>query len=145
MFTGTLSRGRFAKGALIRIALLVAITAGFPFILRAIFQATACARVGGACGAVALVASFYLKPLIYLAFVFSFVGITMRRLRDLALPAAMVIILVVLMLGDLMFGITFGAPWSLGFVLGGSVQWPRYLFASLLCIAFLCLVPSVED
>lgn len=142
MFAGELSRGAYARAAAIRIVAFVALTVALPLALNAILSATDCARNTGACGAIALVVYFFLKPIIYLLFVLSFIRITVRRFRDLRLPAAIAIILPLLMLGDVMFGITMGAHWGVGFVLGAGPQWPRYLFAALVCIAFLCLVPA---
>jgi uncharacterized membrane protein YhaH (DUF805 family) len=144
MFAGTLSRGAYARAAAIRIAAFIAMTAAFPFLLMAILKVSGCAGIGGACGALGLVVAIYFKPVIYLAFVVSFVGITVRRVRDLSLPVALAAILPILMLGDAMFGVAMGAPWSVGFALGASGQWPRFLFASLLCIAFLCLLPATD-
>lgn len=145
MLAGVLSRGAYARAAAIRIGAFVAVTAIFPFLLSAIAFASNCANVGGACGALGVVVSLFAKPVIYFLFVLSFINITVRRLRDLRLPAVLAIILPVLMLGDTMFGITMGAPWGLGFALGSGTQGPRFLFEAIVCIGFLSLVPGADQ
>jgi len=145
MFAGQMSRGRYTRAVLIRLGLFIAATAAFPFLLYGIAILSNCRSVGGACGAVGLVVSLYGKPPIYLVFVASFIGITIKRLRDLRLPVALAAIVPLLMLADFSFGVTIGAPWSLGFVLGAMGGWPRYLFMALVGAALLCIVPSPTD
>jgi hypothetical protein len=82
------------------------------------------------------------KPPIYLIFIASFISITARRLRDLRLPVALVGAVPIMMLANFSFGITFGAPWSLSFTMGTGGEWPRYLFMALICVAFLCVMPT---
>lgn len=142
MFAGRLAPGPYTRAALIRIGLFVGATVAFPFVLYGIAQLSNCRSVGGACGAVGLVVAMFGKPPIYLIFIASFVGITVRRLRDMGLPVAFAVVVPVLMLADFSFGVTMGAPWSLGFVLGAMGGWPRDLTAALICIAFLCVMPS---
>ena len=145
MFAGQMSRDRYTRAVLVRLGLFVAATAAFPFLLYGIATLSNCRSVGGACGAVGLVVSLYGKPPIYLLFVASFIGITIKRLRDLRLPVALAAIVPLLMLADFSFGVTIGAPWSLGFVLGAMGGWPRYLFMALVGVALLCIVPTPAD
>ncbi|MEZ5907320.1 MAG: DUF805 domain-containing protein [Hyphomicrobiaceae bacterium] len=145
-FRGVLSRRDYAIAALIRIAVFLAVTFAFPFLLKTFVYSTNCRGVGGACGALALVVAIYLKPIIYLVFVYSWLGITVRRLRDAGLPVALVGVLVVLFWADAAFAVVFGSPWTVGFVLGIlKLALPKYLIAALICIVFLCLVDSDED
>lgn len=143
MFSRPMSRGAYARAAGIRIGLFAAVTFAYPFALYAIVKSTHCGN--DTCGAVSLVVSMFAKPTIYLLFVLSFIGITIRRVRDIGIPVVLAAIVPALMLGDLMFGFTFGAPWSLGFVLGGMAQAPRNLFMALVCIGFLCLARSQDE
>lgn len=145
MFAGQMARGPYARAALVRIGLFSAATIAFPFVLYGIGQASNCHSIAGACGAVGLVVSIGIKPLIYLVFIASFVGISIKRLRDLQLPLALIAVLPIMMLADFSFGVILGAPWSLGFVLGAIGGWPRDLFAALVCIAFLCVTPSAPE
>jgi uncharacterized membrane protein YhaH (DUF805 family) len=146
MFAGRMSRGAYARAAAIRVGLFVAATLAFPFVLYAIIKGSGCAGIGGACGAVALVASFYIKPPLYLLLVLSFVGITVRRVRDIGLPVALAAAVPILMLGDVIFGMTYGAHWSLAFTFGAITrQIPRDLIMALMCIGFLCVARSKEE
>jgi|HubBroStandDraft_6_1064221.scaffolds.fasta_scaffold511119_1 uncharacterized membrane protein YhaH (DUF805 family) len=146
MFAGRMSRGAYARAAAIRIGLFVAATVAFPFVLYAIIKSSNCAGIGGACGALALVVSFYIKPPLYILLVLSFVGITVRRVRDIGLPVALAAAVPVLMLGDVIFGMTFGAHWSLAFTFGAiTQQFPRDLIMALACIGFLCVARSQDE
>jgi uncharacterized membrane protein YhaH (DUF805 family) len=146
MFAGRLSRGRYARATAVRIGLFVAATLAFPFLLYAIIKSSNCGGIGGACGALGLVVSVYLKPPFYLLLVLSFIGITIRRVRDVGLPVALAAVVPVLMLGDVMFGMTFGGPWSLAFSFGVITQkLPSYLIMALMCIGFLCVAPSSDE
>jgi uncharacterized membrane protein YhaH (DUF805 family) len=140
MFSGKLSRGAYARGAAIRIGLFVAVTLAYPFVLMTIVKGSHCGN--DTCGALSLVISLVAKPAIHLVFILSFIGITMRRVRDIGLPVALAAIVPVLMLGDLTAATAFGAPWSVGFVLGGMAQAPRHLLMALVCIGFLCFARS---
>ena len=100
LFGGRLKRRAYLAHAAIRVALFAATVVGFPYILFAVGKLTGCASVGGACGAVALVASTALKPIFFVAFVFSLIGICMRRTRDAGLPAALGLIVPGLVLAD---------------------------------------------
>jgi uncharacterized membrane protein YhaH (DUF805 family) len=142
MFSGTLARGAYARAAAIRIGAFFALSAAFPLLLDVIVSATYCASVGGACGALGILVWFYTKPLIYLFFALSFVRITVMRLRDIGLPVALAAAVPLLILGDGLFGMTFGAPWGLSFMLGSAQEVPRNLTMALACVGFLCLMRS---
>ncbi len=74
---------RYSVGIVIRILLLIGVTAGFPFFVY--YVATTAGRgVSGAGGALALVMGLYLKPLIYLLFALSLVRPAARRAGTLA-------------------------------------------------------------
>lgn len=142
-FRGFLGRKRFARAAAIRVGLFAACLFGFPFILWAVGQLTNCRSVGGACGAVALMTSAAVKPLVSIVFVFSFVGIALRRARDAGLPAWIGLFIPLLLVADAGFLIFFGAHWSFAFsagVLRGAA--PLYVAVALICIAALSLLPS---
>src|ERR1044072_9116663 len=109
LFGGRLRRLAYLTRAAIRVALFAATVVGFPYILFAIGKLTNCASPGGACGAVALVASTALKPIFFIAFVLSLVGISMRRTRDAGLPAAVGLIIPGLVTADYQFGLFGGA------------------------------------
>ena len=85
-FAGTMGRKWFLWASGLRIGLFLASVVGFPFFLMALFAITGCGRVGGACSAVGVIGAAAFKPLAFAIFVFSFVGISMRRARDAGVP-----------------------------------------------------------
>jgi hypothetical protein len=142
MFAGHLADGPYTRAILTRVGLFVGATIALPFVLYGIAEISDCASIAGACGAVGLGVSMFGKPPIYLLFIASFIGITVRRLRDLGLPVSLAAIVPVMMLADFSFAVSFGAPWSMAFTIGAIGGWPRHLFMALVCVAFLCLVPA---
>lgn len=85
-FDGFIDRRTFLRAAALRLGLFIASVLVFPFLLMGLASISACARVGGACGAVGLLGSMAFKPLAFVLLVFSFVGISMRRTRDVGMP-----------------------------------------------------------
>ena len=146
-FQGRLTRWRFLTGAAIRIVLFAATIIGFPFILWAIGKATNCASVGGACGAVALTASMALKPVFFFIFVFSLIGISLRRARDTGLPASLGLIVPLLALGDISIGSLAGAHWSHAFAVGvlRPLPFPWFWLLALCAIVVLGVLPSRDS
>jgi uncharacterized membrane protein YhaH (DUF805 family) len=144
-FPGRTDRTRFLIGAGIRIAFFIASVFAFPFMLYGIALASNCGLVGGACGAVALIASMALKPLFFTAFVFSFVGLSVRRVRDAGFPAVLGLAIPLLMAADYRFGIFTGAHWSFAFSAGALFLRPPIFLAMALCaMLVLALLPSRE-
>jgi uncharacterized membrane protein YhaH (DUF805 family) len=142
-FYGRLGRKAFLWASGLRVALFVASIVGFPFFLQAIATLSNCRSVGGACGAVGLVGSAAYKPLVFALFVFSFVGLSMRRARDAGIPGWAGLLVPLLFLADQTFLVYAGTPWSFGFANG--VLWmtpPRYTLLALVCIAALGALPS---
>lgn len=109
-------RRDFAIRLTFALVFLVAFTIGFPFITYAIAKASHCENVGGACGAVALMAGIFLKPIGYVIFVVCLGLAVAGRLRWL--PGFAAILLAVTLLADLPFAVAFGAHWSVAFSLG---------------------------
>jgi len=143
-FTGYLNQRRFAYAAGFRIGLFIASVLAFPFALYGLAILTDCRSVGGACGAVGLVGAMAFKPLVAYLFVFSFLGISLRRSRDAGLPAWIGLVIPLLLAADLNNLMVIGAPWSLAFSQGIGTSWPRFAVQALACIFILCLLPSCE-
>ncbi len=137
-----LSRKNYAIKLALRVGRFVALTLGFPFITYGIVKVSGCGRVGGACGAVALLSGMYLKPLILVLFAGSLIRISFKRLRDAALPGLLCLFIPVLLLIDWQFATVFGAHWSVAFSLGGTMGPPYYMASALACMLFLCGVGS---
>ena len=142
VFRGRTNAATFACAAGWVNLLFVLITLAFPYLLYGLLSISGCQRTGGACGALGLVLSIYIKPLIYLAYVLSFLGLAIRRLRDAGLPALLAFGLLVLMLGDIQWGMVASAPWSVAFVTGYGGGFPHALMAGLACVAALSMLPA---
>jgi uncharacterized membrane protein YhaH (DUF805 family) len=142
-FYGRIGRARFAWGAGLRIALYIASVAGFPFFLAALASITGCRSVGGACGAVGLIGSMAFKPIVFVLFDFSFVGICLRRVRDAGMPAWIGLAVPLFFAADYVYLVYAGTPWSFGFATGVLyLSLPYHALLALACIVFLCLLPT---
>jgi uncharacterized membrane protein YhaH (DUF805 family) len=141
-FPGRIGKSAFLIRAAVRVVLFAATVFGFPFILFGIAKMSHCAGIGGACGAVALVASTALKPVLFFGFVYSLIGISVRRARDAGLPGIFGLVVPVLMLADYRFGIFGGAHWSYAFSVGaGPIFFPVYMLMALVAIVGLGALP----
>jgi uncharacterized membrane protein YhaH (DUF805 family) len=145
-FAGYLDRKGFLWAAALRLTLFVASVVGFPFALSMVAIASNCRSVGGACGAVGLVTAVALKPLAFVLLVSSFVGISLRRVRDAGMPAWIGLIIPLLLAADYQFLIFSAAPWSFAFSAGVLMTpVPQFAIFALVCIAVLCIFPSRAD
>ena len=77
-----------------------------------------CRGIGGACGAVGLVAGTAFKPLAFVLFVFTFCGIAVRRAGDAGMPGPVGLFIPFLIKSKYAFLIYAAAPWSVGFSAG---------------------------
>src|SRR5829696_563724 len=145
-FSNYLDPKRFAIAAGIRIGLFIVSIVIFPLLLWGIANASGCRGVGGACGALGLVVAMAYKPLVAVAFIFSFAGISVRRARDAGVAGWVGLFVPLLFAGDYVVLTVFGAPWSLGFSLGVlHTAVPRFTIMALWCIGAMCLLPSRAD
>ncbi len=116
----------------------------FPLFVLALRSATQCGN--DTCGVVGLIAAMAFKPLAFVIFVFSFVGITTRRVRDAGVPGWVGLFIPLLLAADYTFLVFTGAPWSFGFSAGVlGIPVPRNLLLALVCIAILSMLPSREN
>lgn len=113
-----LSASSFARLFALRLALVIAATILFPFLVYGLIQATGAQKVSGASGALAVVLGVYLKPLIFVLFAASLARISVRRATASGLPWVAGALIVVLVLCDWQFGVVFGAHWGVAFSLG---------------------------
>jgi uncharacterized membrane protein YhaH (DUF805 family) len=145
-FFGTVGRKAFLWGSALRIGLFIASVVGFPFFLMALGAATNCRSIGGACGAVGVVGAMSFKPLAFVVFVFSFVGIAMRRARDAGVPGWIGLFIPLLLAADQNFLVYSGTPWAFPFSAGVlHLRLPRYALLALACIAALGALPPRHD
>jgi hypothetical protein len=147
-FGRTISWQRYSVGIAIRILLLAALTAGFPFLVY--YVATTAGRgVSGAGGAIALVMGVYLKPLIYLLFALSMVRPAARRAGTLGMSLIVGPLMGLVILADLAFGTLFFNHWSAAFSLGfvGPMRMPIpwLLAAALVALITLAVLAERDD
>lgn len=138
--SGRLSPIDYAYWAVLATALFAVSMFGFPYFLSSLLRAMAC---GQACGVVGIGISASAKPLLFYGYVALLAAITVQRVRDLGLPAALGLFVPMMAIGDSAFGVYAGASWAFAFSYGVlSVGPPYFLAFTLACIAFLCVAPS---
>jgi uncharacterized membrane protein YhaH (DUF805 family) len=143
-FHGYMGRQQFLLASALRIGLFLATIVGFPFLVRALATASRCSA--DTCGALGLVTAVAVKPLAFIVFVFSFVGISVRRARDAGVPGWIGLFIPLLFALDHNFFVFAGAPWSFAFSAGAlHVSGPRHAPLALACIVALCVLPSRRD
>lgn len=139
-FTGYLDRRGYLLAAMLRIGLFIASIFVFPFSLALLVNPKSC---GDACGALGLVAAMAYKPFVAYLFIFSMVGVSMRRARDAGLPSWSGLAVPLLLAADKAYLTLYGAPWSLAFSHGMMYPyWPRFVVEALCGITLLCILPS---
>ena len=137
-FAGYLSRKPFIRASVLRIGLFFASVVGFPFLLMAVAAVTNCRSVGSACGAVGLLAATAFKPLAFVLFVFSFVGIAIRRACDAGMPGWVGLFVPLLFAADYTFLVFAITPWSFAFSAGALYRaFPQFMLLALGCVAAL--------
>lgn len=140
-FSGTIAPKEFYLAALLRVGLFIASIFLFPLLLMGLPKVVQCG--GGVCGALGVVISMAVKPLVFVAFVFSMIGICLRRMRDAGLPAAFGLLVPILLSADSNFGIYAATPWGFGFSSGVlTIVKPIYFAFALICIGLMGLLPS---
>jgi hypothetical protein len=133
-----IERGEYARKVVFRVGLLIALTMVFPWFTIWTVSLTTASNVSGASGALAVVIGAYLKPLIYLGVAVSLVRPSWGRAKMLGLPHSIALAVPILMLGDLPFGIAYGAFWGVGFSLGIlAVSLPVMLIAAFILMVVL--------
>ncbi|AVO47365.1 hypothetical protein [Phreatobacter cathodiphilus] len=147
-FGRTITRQRYGIGLITRIAILMALTAGFPYLVY--FVASSAGRgTSGAGGAIALVMGMYLKPLIYVAFALSLIRPAARRARTLEMTILVGPLIGFVVLADLAFGTLFFNHWSVAFSLGfvGPMRMPIpwLLLAALISLITLAVLAQRDD
>ena len=115
---GYMSGSQFGAKAGWRVGIFLALTIGFPFIVYGLIVATGARSVGGAAGAVAVVAGVFLKPVIILGFVISLLSPCWQRMRSLGFPGFVGLLAPFLFLLDWPYFLVAGAHWGVGFSLG---------------------------
>jgi hypothetical protein len=135
-----MSGWEYARAIAWRLGIFVGLTLLFPFFVVGLAKWTKCAGIGGACGAVALGAGLYLKPLMLFIFLGMLVRPSWRRAAGACLPKWYGLFVPAFFFLDAPFLVVWGAHWSVGFSLGILAVSPPYLaLAGLLMAAFLAI------
>lgn len=141
-----MSGSQFGVKAGLRVAIFLALTLGFPFIVYGLVVATGARGVGGASGALAVVAGIYLKPLIVLVFLLSLISPCWKRMRTLGLPAALGLLVPFLFLLDAMYLTLVGTHWGVAFSLGvWTVKAPLFAMTGLAMLLAMTLASPPPD
>lgn len=145
-FSGRLGRRGFAIGAAIRIAVFVLLTLAFPLFLyglAALFNCFASPSQG--CNVLGLVGASMYKPTVFVLLLFSFFGISVRRVRDIGLPGWTGLLIPLLLAADWSFLVLLGTSWSFSFTAGVLyVEFPKFAVCALALIGLLAAAPSQE-
>ena len=115
---GYMSGSQFGVKIGWRVGIFIALTIGFPFIVYGLVVATGARGVGGAAGAVAVVAGIFLKPVMILGFVISLLSPCWKRMRSLGFPGFFGLLAPLLFLLDWPHFLVAGAHWGVAFSLG---------------------------
>lgn len=141
-----ISGSQFGVKVGLRVAIFVALTVGFPFIVYGLIMATNARSVGGASGALAAVAGIFLKPVIVLGFLVSLIGPCWRRMRSLGLPASWALLVPFLFLMDGTYLLVAGTHWGTGFALGiWMVSAPLFAMTGLAILIAMVFASPPSD
>lgn len=141
-----ISGSKFGAKAGLRVGIFLALTLGFPFIVYGLVIATGAGRVGGASGALAVVAGIYLKPLIVLVFLLSLISPCWKRMRSLGLPALLGLLVPFLFLLDAPYLTLVGAHWGVAFSLAiWNVNAPVFAMTALVMMVAMALASPPPD
>ncbi len=86
------------------------------------------------------IASIFVKPAVYVAYVIAVLAITKKRLGSLRLEASWLIVLAVAMYSTIVFWLSASAPWSVSFALGSVGGIPSASLAIYSALIALTLV-----
>jgi hypothetical protein len=141
-----MSGSQFGAKAGVRVGIFLALTLGFPFIVYGLVLATNARSVGGAAGALAVVAGIYLKPIIILGFLISLFSPCWRRMRSFGLPGLVGLLVPFLVLMDAMYFLVAGAHWGVAFSLGiWRVNAPLFAMTALALLIAMSVALSPPD
>jgi hypothetical protein len=143
---GYMSGSQFGVKAGWRVGIFLALTIGFPFIVFGLVVATGARGVGGAAGALAVVAGVFLKPIIILGFAISLLSPCWQRMRSLGFPGFIGLLVPLLFLLDWPFLMIAGAHWGVGFSLGIlRVNLPWFAMTALAMLVAMSVASPPDD
>jgi hypothetical protein len=143
---GYMSGSQFGVKAGLRVGIFLALTIGFPFIVYGLIVATGARGVGGASGALAVVAGVYLKPIFIVAFLISLLSPCWRRMRSLGLPGFVGLLAPFLFLMDWPYLLIVGTHWGVAFSLGiWKASAPLYAMIALAMLVAMVVASPSDD
>jgi hypothetical protein len=143
---GYMSGSQFGVIAGWRVGIFLALTICFPYIVYGLNVVTGARGVGGASGALAVVAGVFLKPVIILGFVISLLSPCWQRMRSLGLSGFAGLLVPLLFLLDWPFLMIAGAHWGVGFSLGIlRVNLPWFAMTALAMLVAMSVASPPDD
>jgi hypothetical protein len=135
-WTGVLDRAAYARRSAIAVVFLIGTIFLFPFLLKAIVTASHCAL--DTCGAVGLVASTSLRPILFVTALAIALSACVRRARDAGLRPWLGAFPPLMLAGDQGFLQYAGSGWAYPFSTGIlSFSWPVYALFGVALIGLL--------
>ena len=143
---GFMSGSQFGVKVGWRVGIFLALTIGFPFIVYGLILVTGARSVGGAVGAVAVVAGVFLKPVFLLGFAISLFAPCWQRMRSLGFPGFIGLLAPFLFLMDWPYLLVTGAHWGVGFSLGIlNVKAPLFAMSALAMLIAMVVASPPDD
>lgn len=140
-FSGTISDRNFLVALAIRFLGLILTYIAFPFLVYGFALAIGCTQ--GACGILGIMAAIFIKPFIIGIFAFSLLGISVRRMRTLNIPAWAGLALPALVLCDFTVLTVIGSSSWTGMMLGViSIGLPIGLLTAMLLGVLMAAIPK---
>lgn len=143
MTAPTITAAEYARKAGLRIALYTALTFGFPILVHWLETLSNCGA--GTCSTIYTNLNLYAKPVFHLAFTISLMRISRWRMRDIAWPANLGIIIPILVLADIGLVVATGSITDISLVLARPLAKPWFLMLALACVIALSLAGSDEE
>jgi uncharacterized membrane protein YhaH (DUF805 family) len=144
MFSSTLSRRDYARAVGVRFGLFASGALAIPAALHVLNQTQYCPP--DFCGPMAAsLITFMVMPVLYLGLMLSLIGISVRRLHDMGLSGALAAAIPMLMLGDLLAGLTLDGFVFDSYRRGVVHPIPGNLVMAVACIGFLCVVRRGDE
>ncbi len=133
-----MERHRFVFWVVFAFVSLAGFYVAYPWVLRGLVELSNCRGVGGACGAVAVVISVYVRPPVIFVFVAFLIWVLAKRMRRLKISMGWTFAVGIWLLGSFPFLVAFGNFWGANFSLGLLyLSLPISLMILLVFILFL--------
>jgi uncharacterized membrane protein YhaH (DUF805 family) len=147
--SGYLDRKNFFWAFALRFGLFLVSVVGYPTLwidAMPVFGCGARPGIGLDCSFISYTFAIWFKPLALSLFVFSCIGITLRRARDTGAPTWVGLMVPLLFAAEHDFFDYFWFPWSQLNSQSFKIMFPpSFALLGLACVAVLCALPSRSD